>query len=233
MKQILTMTILLVSIFLLPLLPIFSENEKCGHHRYDSPCRREHKGEFLQQRIKKLKEEGVITAEEEKEILDAVNDLKSYREEIWKDDKLTKQEQETLKQKEKLVRDKIKQILQKVQQHFEQEKTPQEREEILNKRIDKAVNEGKISKKEADELKKLNKDLTDLEQKIWSDGVMTKDEHKKLIEKKEEFNKKMRDVFKLIYKKKYKKKFEKGCIDEIYPHHRADKFSPNYTKEKI
>lgn len=224
MKQ--QLTILATMILMFSMLS--AEIQKCGPRRHFGYEQGERKGEFFQERIKNLKEKGIITEQEEKEVLSAIEDLKTHRKKVWEDDKLTKEEQETLKQKEKAVRDKVKEILMKAEKHFEEEKTPEKKEKYFNERIDRAVKEGRISKKDAEELKKMHKELIKLEQEIWSDGVMTREEQKKLLNKQAEFNKEMRELFEEIREKKTKGKikFEKGSIDYLLFPPFEDNMSP-------
>jgi hypothetical protein len=53
-----------------------------------------------------------------------------------------------------------------------------------------------ILQKEADEIKKQHKELLDFEKNIWSDGVMTKEEQRELLDKRRRFHEKLRKFFK-------------------------------------
>lgn len=163
--------------------------------------------EMFEQRIRNLKEKGIITEQEEKEVLDAIEDLKNYRKEVWADDKLTKEEQQTLFEKEKNVREKINNILDKAR-NFEEKRTPQEKVKFFEERIDNMVKEGRISQKDADELKQEHAKLIDLENEIWSDGSMTKEEHRKLLEARKKFGEKSRKILDRNMKRKRVRKQE-------------------------
>jgi hypothetical protein len=153
----------------------------------------ERRGEFFQERINKLAEKGVISQQEKQELESAIEDLKKYRKEVWSDDKLTKEEQQSLIEKEKAVREKTRQVLEKAKEELAEEwRDPKEREKMFNEKIDVMVKNKKISKKEAEELKKQHKELLELEEKIWSDGVMTKEEQKELFEERKKFNEKLK-----------------------------------------
>jgi len=159
----------------------------------------QHRGEFFQERINKLAEKGVITEQEKQELNSAIEDLKKYRQEVWSDGKLTKEEHQTLIEKEKAVKDKTRQVLEKAREEmFEDLRDPKEREKMFNERIEFMLKNKKITQKEADELKKQHKELLNLEEKIWADGVMTKDEQRELFKKRREF---MERVRKLHHKK--------------------------------
>jgi len=161
--------------------------------------RGQHRGEFFQERINKLAEKGVITEQEKQELNSAIEDLKKYRQEVWSDGKLTKEEHQTLIEKEKAVKDKTRQVLEKAREEmFEDLRDPKEREKMFNERIEFMLKNKKITQKEADELKKQHKELLNLEEKIWADGVMTKDEQRELFKKRREF---MERVRKLHHKK--------------------------------
>jgi hypothetical protein len=154
-----------------------------------------HKGEFYEERIDKLAEKGIITEQEKQEAMDAINDLKKYRQEVWSDGKLTKEEQQSLIEKEKAVREKIRSILDKAKERVEEKhKDPKEREQMFNRRMDDLLKDKKITQQQADELKKKHKELLDLEENIWSDGVMTREEQAELIKKRQEFNRQLRDI---------------------------------------
>jgi acetyl-CoA carboxylase carboxyltransferase component len=162
-----------------------------------------HKGEFYEERIDKLAEKGIITEQEKQEAKDAINDLKKYRQEVWSDGKLTKEEQQSLIEKEKTVREKIRSILDKAKERVEEKhKDPKEREQMFNKRIDDLLKDKKITQQQAEELKKKHKELLDLEEKIWSDGVMTKEEREELAKKRQELDRQLRDVYKQRTKRK-------------------------------
>lgn len=166
------------------------------HHGWG---RGQHRGEFFQERINKLAEKGVITEQEKQELNSAIEDLKKYRQEVWSDGKLTKEEHQTLIEKEKAVKDKTRQVLEKAREEmFEDLRDPKEREKMFNERIEFMLKNKKITQKEADELKKQHKELLNLEEKIWADGVMTKDEQRELFKKRREF---MERVRKLHHKK--------------------------------
>jgi len=153
----------------------------------------ERRGEFFQERINKLAEKGVISQQEKQELESAIEDLKKYRKEVWSDGKLTREEQQSLIEKEKAVREKTRQVLEKAKEELAEEwRVPKEREKMFNEKIDVMVKNKKISKKEAEELKKKYKELLELEEKIWSDGVMTKEEQKELFEERKEFNEKLK-----------------------------------------
>jgi len=153
----------------------------------------ERRGEFFQERINKLAEKGVISQQEKQELESAIEDLKKYRKEVWSDGKLTKEEQQSLIEKEKAVREKTRQVLEKAKEELAEEwRDPKEREKMFNEKIDVMVKNKKISKKEAEELKKQHKELLELEEKIWSDGVMTKEEQKELFEERKKFNEKLK-----------------------------------------
>ncbi len=154
-----------------------------------------HKGEFYEERIDKLAEKGIITEQEKQEAKDAINDLKKYRQEVWSDGKLTKEEQQSLIEKEKSVREKIRLILDKAKERVEEKhKDPKEREQMFNRRMDDLLKDKKITQQQADELKKKHKELLDFEKNIWSDGVMTREEQAELIKKRQEFNRQLRDI---------------------------------------
>jgi chromosome segregation ATPase len=160
------------------------------HYGWEKGKRR---GEFFQERINKLAEKGVISQQEKQELESAIEDLKKYRQEVWSDGKLTKEEQQSLIEKEKAVREKTRQVLEKAKEELAEEwRDPKEREKMFNEKIDVMVKNKKISKKEAEELKKQHKELLELEEKIWSDGVMTKEEKKELFEKRKKFNEKLK-----------------------------------------
>ncbi len=163
--------------------------------------------EMFEEKIKNLKEKGIINEQEEKEVLNAIEDLKNYRKEIWADDKLTKEEQQTLFEKEKNVREKIKNVLDKAKT-YEEQKDPQERARIFEERINNMVKEGRISQKEADELKQEHTKLIELEKEIWNDGAMTKEENRKLLKSKKKFWEKSRKVFNRNMKKMRKSEFK-------------------------
>ena len=154
-----------------------------------------HKGEFYEERIDKLAEKGIITEQEKQEAKDAINDLKKYRQEVWSDGKLTREEQQSLIEKEKSVREKIRSILDKAKEKIdERHKEPEEREQLFNDRIDNMLKNKKITQQQAEELKKKHKELLDFEKNIWSDGVMTREEQAELIKKRQEFNRQLRDI---------------------------------------
>ncbi|MCX7940688.1 MAG: hypothetical protein N2555_02800 [Endomicrobia bacterium] len=181
-------------------------------------CESKTKTEFFEKKINKLKEDGVITEQEEKELLDAINDVKLYREQVWSDDKLTKEEQQNLSQKEKALREKIRTVMDKAREYYAEEKTIQEKEKFFNEKIDKLLKDKKITKNDADELKKQHKELLQLEEKIWSDNVMTKEEQQKLTEERKKFNKKLREVFWKKCKNKIKHQHKwKKCTPHIPP----------------
>jgi hypothetical protein len=153
----------------------------------------ERRGEFFQERINNLAEKGVISQQEKQEIESAIEDLKKYRKEVWSDGKLTKEEQQSLIEKAKAVREKTRQVLEKAKEELAEEwRNPKEREKMFNEKIDVMVKNKKISKKEEEELKKQHKELLELEEKIWSDGVMTKEEQKELFEERKKFNEKLK-----------------------------------------
>lgn len=185
-------------------------------------CRgkKQNKSEFFEQRIKILKEKGFITEQEEKELIDKINEVKNYRNEVWSDDKLTKEEQQQLRNKERELREKIHQILERTKEQFMEEKTLQEREKFFNEKVDKMLKDKKITKKQADELKKQYKELLVLEEKIWSDGVMTKEEQRNLLEKRKSFNKKMREIL-MNEHKKMRHNFEQPPAGPHFKHEKG------------
>lgn len=211
------------------MLPLYSQptdvpqNLSPAYHK-----KSKHKGELFEQRIKILKEQGVITEDEEKELLDAINEVKTYKEQVWSDGKLTKEEQQNLLQKQRNLREKIRSVLDKAKEEFIEEKSPQECEKVFNARIDKMLNNKKITQKQADELKKQHKELLQLEEKIWSDDVMTKEEQEELFKQRKKFHKTMREILKKEYKHKKinypKHEYKKGKL----PH---DMFCPGDTAE--
>lgn len=157
---------------------------------------RKRKGALFEQRIDKLVEKGIITEQEKQELRNLAEDLRKYRQEMWSDDKLTKEEYQVMIEKERAVRKKIHDILEKAKETLfrEYHKAPKEKEKVFNEKIDNMVKNKKISPKAADELKKQHKELVDFEEKIWSDGVMTREEQKELIQKRKELRKKIRNI---------------------------------------
>ena len=152
-----------------------------------------HKGEFFQQRLDKLVKDGVITEQEKQEVEKSIDDLKKYRHKAWEDGKLTKEEHQNLIEKEKAVREKTRQILEKAREEMVEEwRDTKEREKLFNERIENMLKNKKITQKEADKLRKQHKELLELEEKIWSDGVMTKEEQKELFKERREFHRKIR-----------------------------------------
>ncbi len=105
--------------------------------------------------------------------------------------------------KEKELREKIRAILEKVRD-LNKKISPQEKTKFFEERIDTMLNEGKITKKEADEIKAHHRDLIKLEEDIWADGVMTKDEQKKLFETRRKFQEKLKNIFNKEFKRKKK-----------------------------
>lgn len=214
MKKITILSLLNILIFLN--LGITKHTCQCQEPLCEPPKQykgfKEKKGELFYERIKKLKEEGIISDEEEKEIFKNIEDLKNYRKEVWADDKLTKEEERKLKEKEKIVREKIHSILEKSKEHLIEDKSPKEREEIFNKRIDNMLKKGVISKKQADELKAQHKQLINLEEEIWSDGAMTRQEQRKLIEQRRKFNEKVNTILKKELKMRKKQYYKKGGL---------------------
>ena len=167
--------------------------------------RGERRGEFFEEKINKFAEKGIITPQEKQELLDSIEDLKKYRQEVWSDDKLTKEEQQSLIEKEKEVREKIRSTLEKAKEEMiDERRDPKERERIFNERIENALKNGRISQKEAKELKKQHKELLELEEKIWSDGVMTKEEQKNLLQQRRKFNERVRNIFRKEFKRRNK-----------------------------
>jgi endonuclease III len=91
----------------------------------------------------------------------------------------------------------VRDILEKAREKlFEEYKTPEERERIFNEKIDNMLKRQIILQKEADEIKKQHKELLEFEEKIWSDGVMTKEEQRELLDKRRRFHEKLRKFFK-------------------------------------
>ncbi len=184
---------LLPTFFLITSVVIAQPRGPKKHHGFEQGM---HKGEYFQQRIDKLAEEGIISEQQKQELKNAIEDLKKYREEAWSDGKLTKEEHQTLIEKEKAFREKTRDILEKArEERIEELRDPKEREKMFNERIERMVKNKKISQEKAEELKKQHKELLELEEKIWSDGVMTKEEQKELLKKRKEFNQKLRKCF--------------------------------------
>ncbi|MCX7910106.1 MAG: hypothetical protein N2505_00775 [Endomicrobia bacterium] len=172
--------------------------------------------EFIEQKIRILKEEGVITEDEEKDILNNIKEVKEYKKQVWADDKLTKEERENLINKEKNLRQKIRSLLQKAEKHFDEEHlTLQEKEKRFESRIENLLKNKKISEKDAKILKEAHSQLITKEQEIWADDVMTKEEQESLIEEKEKFKK----IFFSILKtpKEIKSKFKHKVIPHGCP----------------
>lgn len=231
---ILTIVLTTATIFAQPKSKISYKKEKgCS----DEKCKQsisfyksgDNKDELFEQRIKNLKEKGFITEQEEKDLLDKINEVKSYRNEVWSDDKLTKEEQQQLRNKERELREKIREVLDRTREQFMEEKTIQEREKFFNEKVDKMLKDNKITKKQADELKKQHKELLQLEEKIWSDGVMTKEEQKNLLEQKRNFNNKMREIFRKEFKEKKRIKHKERWDKEDVP---PPPGGPNFEQER-
>jgi predicted HicB family RNase H-like nuclease len=176
---------------------VFAQPPVFGREKFHAWRKCKDAFEVFMRRADELVEKGVITEQEKQELKKLAEELKEYREEIWKDDKITKEEQRSLIEKEKAFRGKVRDILEKAREKlFEEYKTPEERERIFNEKIDNMLKRQIILQKEADEIKKQHKELLEFEEKIWSDGVMTKEEQRELLDKRRRFHEKLRKFFK-------------------------------------
>lgn len=220
MKKIKNIVTIIAMLVITIFVPIFAQHRSKGFYgnkrenmyNYKTD---EHRGELFEKRIKNLKEKGLITEQEEKELLDKINEVKNYRKEVWADDKLTEEELKQLRNKEKELRRKVHEVLERTKEQFIEQKTIQEREKFFNERIDKMVENKKITQQQADELKKQHKELLLLEEKIWSDGVMTREEQNNLLKQKRNFNTKMREVLRKEFKNR--ERIKSGSLEEVPP----------------
>ncbi|MFQ3675792.1 MAG: hypothetical protein SNJ64_04545 [Endomicrobiia bacterium] len=192
MKEKIILTLLSIT-----LLISYSIAEKCcpGHRHemkqknFTQKTGKDYKHK-IERRIQNAIESGLITKDQGNELLTQKKELEDYKTTIWQDDVMTKEEKDKLDTMRKDFKEKMHTVLETAMKKWDEKQSPTQHFYFV---VENALKNGKITKNQADGLRKKIAELENLEQQIWSDDKMTKEEFEKLKQSKNSLKKDMKE----------------------------------------